>query len=81
MRGLFRLYRLAPSAAGTSPYFSSSLLHMSEDDELPPGRLKQLRERIRDGFYRRPEVMDEVARRLTDDVTSESDEEESTDQP
>jgi hypothetical protein len=39
-----------------------------EANTISPERMKQVLQRIADGFYDRPEVIDEVARRLDTDL-------------
>lgn len=70
MRGLSWLYALAyqPAYAPARPLGAPRTATHTSDDSLPADRLRQLKERIREGFYRRPEVLDEVARPLTDDL-------------
>jgi len=73
MRGLFWLYALAyqPAFTPAHPAGAPRTAPNACDDSLPADRLRQLKERIREGFYRRPEVLDEVARPLTDDLMEE----------
>ncbi|KPJ92811.1 MAG: hypothetical protein AMS18_06550 [Gemmatimonas sp. SG8_17] len=39
-----------------------------ESNTLPIERLQEVLQRISDGFYDRPDVVDEVAKRVSDDV-------------
>jgi hypothetical protein len=39
--------------------------------ELPPGRLREVLDRLKQGFYDRPEVRDELLRRLAGEVGPE----------
>jgi len=71
MRSLFWLYALAYQPAGATSV-PAGLLHAGPSDEGPSAdRLRKLRERIRDGFYGRTEVLDKIARPLTDDLLDE----------
>jgi|GEM_PF-2559512 len=70
MQGLFWLYALAyqPASASAQPPAAARSTAAADDDSLPAERLRQLKERIKEGFYRQPEVLDEIARPLTDDI-------------
>jgi len=74
MRGPFWLYALAyqPPLASAHPAGAPRTAPHACDDSLPVDRLRQLKQRIREGFYRRPEVLDDVARPLTDDLVEEN---------
>ncbi|NBB85942.1 MAG: hypothetical protein GVY12_06945 [Bacteroidetes bacterium] len=73
MRGLFWLYALAyqPAFAPAQSAGAPRTATHACDDSLPADRLRQLKQRIREGFYRQPEVLDDVARPLTDDLMKE----------
>jgi anti-sigma28 factor (negative regulator of flagellin synthesis) len=43
-------------------------LKQIEANTIPPERMKEILQRISDGTYDKPEVIDEIARRLADDI-------------
>ena len=65
-----------PEATTDKVEFSSTAQQLNEivgaekieANTLPPERLKEIAKRVEEGFYDRPEIVEETARRVADDV-------------